>query len=84
MTEAMKFKFKIQPYQTNAVESVVDCFAGQLPNSGLRYRIDPGVLPADHEGMRQVTSMDDQGFRNPDIQLTSSQLIANIQEVQKR
>ena len=25
----MKIKFKVQPYQTNAVDSVVDCFAGQ-------------------------------------------------------
>ena len=38
----MKFKFKIQPYQTNAVEAVLDCFAGQPKSGGLRYRIDPG------------------------------------------
>jgi type III restriction enzyme len=38
----MKLKFKVQPYQTNAVESVVDCFAGQPMTSGLTYRIDPG------------------------------------------
>lgn len=25
----MKLKFKAQPYQINAIESVVDCFAGQ-------------------------------------------------------
>jgi len=25
----MTFKFKVQPYQTNEVDSVVDCFAGQ-------------------------------------------------------
>jgi len=27
----MKLKFKVQAYQTKAVESVVDCFVGQ-PN----------------------------------------------------
>ena len=39
----MKLKFKVQPYQTNAVESVVDCFAGQVNTLGIAYRIDPGV-----------------------------------------
>lgn len=39
----MKLKFKIQPFQTTAVESVVDCFAGQVNTSGIAYRIDPGV-----------------------------------------
>jgi len=39
----MKLKFKVQPYQTNAVESVVDCFAEQVNTSGIAYRIDPGV-----------------------------------------
>ena len=38
----MKFQFKIQPYQTAAVDSVVDCFAGQPFADGIRYRIDPG------------------------------------------
>lgn len=40
----MKLKFKVQPYQTSAVESVVDCFArGEVNTSGIAYRIDPGV-----------------------------------------
>ena len=42
MTGHMKLKFKVQSYQSNAVEAVVDCFAGQPGSSGLRYRIDPG------------------------------------------
>ena len=36
----MKLKFKIQPFQTSAVESVVDCFAGQVNTAGIVYRID--------------------------------------------
>lgn len=28
----MKFNFKVQPYQTGTVETVIDCFAG-LPLS---------------------------------------------------
>jgi type III restriction enzyme len=30
----MKLKFKVQPYQTNAVEAVVDCFAGSHDKRG--------------------------------------------------
>ena len=40
----MKLKFKIQPFQTAAVNAVADCFAGQMPNGGLAYSIDPGQL----------------------------------------
>ena len=40
----MKLKFKIQAYQTAAVQAVVDCFKGQPPSSSdaISYRIDPG------------------------------------------
>ena len=37
----MKLKFKVQSYQTNAVNDVVDCFAGQPRTLSLSYRIDP-------------------------------------------
>ncbi|MDT8376073.1 MAG: DEAD/DEAH box helicase family protein [Mariprofundaceae bacterium] len=70
----MKLKFKIQPYQTNAVEAVVDCFAGQVNTSGIQYRIDPGS---------DALAMEHAGFRNPDIQLTDVQLIQNIHNVQR-
>lgn len=72
----MKLKFKVQPYQTNAVESVVDCFAGQPLITGASYRIDPGV--------QQQVSAFETGFRNADLQLTDTQLIQNIHAVQKR
>jgi type III restriction enzyme len=35
----MKFKFKVQPYQTSAVDSVVDCFAGQQPVTQNSYAV---------------------------------------------
>ena len=38
----MKLKFKKQPYQTDAVEAVVDCLTGQPFGAGLKYRVDPG------------------------------------------
>ncbi|MCB9979411.1 MAG: DEAD/DEAH box helicase family protein [Rhodospirillales bacterium] len=72
----MKLKFKVQPYQTNAVESVVDCFAGQPYSAGTTYRIDPGKS-------KQIRS-EETGFKNADLMLTDSQILANIHEVQKR
>jgi type III restriction enzyme len=36
----MKLKFKQQAYQTNAVESVVNCFAGQPYQAGISYKLD--------------------------------------------
>jgi len=74
---AMKLKFKVQPYQTAAVDAVVDCFAGQPFSSGPAYRIDPGKR-------MQVEAYDDEGFRNPDIALTDIQLLDNVKAVQRR
>ena len=82
----MKLKFKIQPYQTSAVESVVDCFAGQVNTSGITYRIDPGVnkkLLAQGPTL-PGTDIEQTGFKNADIQLTDAQLLANIHAVQRR
>ena len=63
MSGAMKLKFKVQPYQTNAVDSVVDCFVGQPMVSGINYRIDPG---------RKVqTSAFEEGFKNGNSQAPS-------------
>ena len=78
----MKLKFKVQPYQTSAVESVVDCFAGQVNTSGITYRIDPGRV--DKGKTIGSTVETDTGFKNADIQLTDTQLIENIHAVQKR
>ena len=38
----MKFKFKIQQYQTDAVEQTVNVFAGQPSRSNAQYRRDLG------------------------------------------
>lgn len=71
----MKFKFKIQPFQTAAVNSVIDCFAGQTNTSSIKYRVDPG---------KDRFDLDLLGFKNSNVQLTPIQLLANIQAVQKR
>jgi len=71
----MKLKFKVQPYQTNAVNDVVDCFAGQPMTSGLTYRIDPG--------RKAQASAFEEGFKNADLALTDAQVLENIQKVQR-
>jgi len=72
----MKLKFKVQPYQTNAVDSVVDCFAGQSNGGSLSYRIDPG--------RKSQASAFDEGFKNADFSLSEAQILENIQKVQRR
>ncbi|MEW5704417.1 MAG: DEAD/DEAH box helicase family protein [Pseudomonadota bacterium] len=72
----MKLKFKVQSYQTSAVDAVIDCFAGQPRTAGLRYRIDPGRAA-------QATAFGE-GFKNEDIRLTDGQILTNIQSVQKQ
>lgn len=79
----MKLKFKVQPYQTSAVESVVDCFAGQVNTSGIAYRIDPGVQK-NEAGWSESDLFEQTGFKNADIQLTDAQLLSNIHAVQRR
>lgn len=72
----MKLKFKVQPYQTNSVESVVDCFAGQPKVDGLSYRMDPG--------RKAQSSAFEEGFKNADFALSERQFLENIQKVQRR
>jgi hypothetical protein len=80
----MKLKFKVQPYQTHAVDALADCFAGQPKSSGVSYRIDPGAKPAAPVAPRQVplaglepafAISDDAGFRNADLVLSAAQLL---------
>ena len=85
----MKLKFKVQPYQTAAVEAVADCFAGQPKSSGITYRVDPGTghtpAPASPQlGLLpgEVVPAADTGFKNEELRLNADQLLANIQAVQ--
>jgi type III restriction enzyme len=72
----MKLQFKVQPYQTEAVDAVADVFAGQPYADGVKYRIDPGKDAA-------LTLLEDAGLRNAEIALTPSQLLENVHGVQR-
>ena len=89
----MKLKFKVQPYQTHAVDSLADCFAGQPKSSGVSYRIDPGAVSpaptipqqAPLAGMEPAPAgASEAGFKNADVALSPTQLLDNIQAVQRR
>ena len=77
----MKLKFKVQPYQTEAVETVAACFAGQPNMAGVSYRMDPGRHA---DGMPRAFQVEENGFRNADLQLSETQLLENIKAVQRR
>ncbi len=74
----MKFQFKIQQYQTEAVEDTVNVFRGQPKIEPKNYRRDVGkkvhcsIFSNDEEG----------GYRNADVQLDKKQLLDNIREMQ--
>ena len=73
----MKFKFKIQQYQTEAVDATVHVFAGQPSKTNAQYRRDlgrrKGQLAFDEEYI---------GWRNNDVELMDGQLLANIKQMQ--
>lgn len=88
----MKFNFRIQDYQSRAVEAVVDCFRGQPYADGIKYRRDVGDRSReDTSGQRRVDSydgnitdeLDDTGFKNEDLHLDSRLLLENIKRVQQ-
>ncbi len=87
----MKLKFKTQPYQTAAVQAVVDCFKGQTPqHGGVRYRLDPGVKKAAQASPQSALHLEaeavadqEAAFRNADVTLSESALLDNIQQVQR-
>jgi len=72
----MKLQFKVQQYQTEAVDAVVDVFTGQPYADGVKYRIDPGKDAA-------ATLLEDAGLRNAEIALTPPQLLENVHLVQQ-
>ena len=90
----MKFNFKIQQYQTDAVKSVVDVFKGQPYQDKVSYRRDIGskgaqlysqmsFLDSEQLSLDLTDDFDDSGFKNEKILITSDSLLANVKEVQQ-
>src|SRR5574344_1714444 len=74
----MKFKFKIQQYQTDAVENTVHVFNGQPSKKQSVYRRNlgkrnPGTIEYEEEYV---------GYRNQDVELDERHLLDNIRDIQ--
>ena len=90
----MKFSFKIQQYQTDAVDAVARVFQGQPYNAGVSYLRDMGSLSAQPQQLSLVSNGDDaaqvelqdlindSGFKNEALQLTEQELLQNIRTLQ--
>ena len=82
----MKFKFKIQKYQSEVVEDTVSVFNGQRKYEHTTYMRDMGTEYRDSQrnmlpGVNWSTDEAD-GFCNHEIELTDQELLENIQRVQ--
>ncbi|PFO04679.1 restriction endonuclease subunit R [Bacillus sp. AFS076308] len=87
----MKFQFKIQQYQTDAVNSVVNIFAGQPFSERVSYVRDLGIekqplnkqlsMFTDNEPSEDTAAI---GFENARVALSGEQLLLNIQNMQAR
>ncbi len=85
----MKFQFKIQQYQTDAVESVVRIFDGQPYQDRVRYIRDLGKQAPNPQQLGFFDVQEQQedisvGFENARLQLNREQLLLNIQNMQGR
>lgn len=83
----MKFKFKIQGYQTEAVNAVVKAFEGQAFNNKTSYLRDLGKSsrPMQQSFLADDTlfyNSDGSGFENAPIELSDEQLLDNIRALQ--
>lgn len=80
----MKFKFTIQGYQTDAVDSIVKVFAGQPFQDKVSYRRDTGTTKIERNILNYNLSDEELyiGFANAPVVLNENQLLKNIQCVQ--
>ena len=91
----MKFTFKIQQYQTDAVDAVVRVFQGQPYTASTSYMRDIGTLSNMSGQMRFLPGLEDDtqleiedlmseiGYKNEALQLTDDQLLQNIRSLQQ-
>lgn len=89
----MKFNFKIQQYQTDAVDAVVKVFNGQGFHDKTKFIRDLGKMKSDNEQIgigfsdEEMELYDlayDTGYKNELVELTDEQLLQNIQTIQKQ
>ncbi len=80
----MTFQFKIQQYQTDAVDAVVQCFEGQPYIDRVEYTIDPGKSARDpHDQHRLDDTLELTGFENAPMAVPASSVLSMVKEVQR-
>lgn len=91
----MKFNFKIQQYQTDAVEAVARVFQGQPYTTSTSYMRDIGTpynsrlqtrivpVPEDDTQWEIEDLMSEIGYKNEALRLTDDQLLQNIRNLQQ-
>lgn len=84
----MKFKFKVQDYQTDAVESTIRIFEGQPKVETLSYIRDLGRLKDSNIQMKlteegKLESLDNQGFKNQELMINDGIILDNVRKIQK-
>lgn len=83
----MKFNFKIQQYQTDAVDAVVRVFQGQGFHDRINYIRDLGNTEqnlSSQVSFDENEIMDDTGYKNELVELSDEQLLQNIQNLQSQ
>lgn len=91
----MKFRFKVQKYQTEAVESVVNVFEGQPKQESSTYTRDLGIVDKHRhiqgslfddelEATTDYYDEDDIGFSNSSIVISDDKLLENIKIIQSK
>ncbi len=88
----MKFNFKIQQYQTEAVEAVAKVFHGQGFHDGISYIRDLGKYNNSQQtsfisfdsSNDIVDPFDDTGYKNEVVELSDEQLLNNIRTLQSQ
>ena len=87
----MKFQFKIQQYQTDAVDAVVQVFNGQRKYERTSYLRDVGSRQYEQVQMNLLAAdgdipvedlMNDSGYRNAGVELSDEALLKNIRRLQ--
>lgn len=87
----MLLQFKEQQFQLDAIKAVVNCFAGQLPKTN-RFTLERSAVLI--QKAKQAASgvatlgfeediLEDIGYRNSPLNITETQILANIQQVQQ-
>ena len=85
----MKFRFKIQQYQTDAVNAIADVFKGQPYQDRVKYTMDMGEYQQkaqmslfEPEMQKKIYDDYDVGFANARIELSPETLLKNIRNIQ--